>query len=239
VPLVALTLRTTSEALVSHWKVGGSTAPKKVAFEEQDDVSGIAVNDRDVRISFDGCYDLCPGNKAYLSLVQDMQAQFLASDKNSKDQIARQLVDSIHAHGGRFLKEDKTLGWVEVGIKAPRKKARQDLNDVKNFIKGSYSDVDVLMGRGGLGNNHAGNQAFLEQKRRLKARYSVATKSEKFLISQELVKWVHDHGGRFLEKAANDRWYIVDETRARKKCRLIRLSLSAANMIVLVYLSLL
>lgn len=63
----------------------------------------------------------------------------------------------------------------------------------------SYTDVDVLLGRGGLINHHPGNQAYLQEKVRLQVRYRAASKPVKTAISQELVHWVQARGGRFLE----------------------------------------
>jgi hypothetical protein len=82
-----------------------------------------------------------------------------------------------------------------------------------------FTDVDVLLGRGGLVNIHPGNQAYLRRKERLQNRYLTATKDEKTEISQELVDWIHACGGRFLQRSDHDKtcWHEVDNTRARKK----------------------
>lgn len=80
------------------------------------------------------------------------------------------------------------------------------------------TDKDVLLGRGGRANNHAGNKRYLAEKDRIQPRYLNATKQEKKDISQELVDIVHAWGGRFLkEDEAMKRWYEVDEKSARKK----------------------
>ena len=72
------------------------------------------------------------------------------------------------------------------------------------------------MGRGGLVNRHQGNQAYLGEKDRMQERYLAASKEAKTDISQELVNWVHDRGGRFLQ-VEDDAWFEVDATKARKK----------------------
>jgi hypothetical protein len=77
----------------------------------------------------------------------------------------------------------------------------------RDYISGAISDVDVLMGRGGLTNNHKGNKAFLEHKTRLQAKYLSLSKEEKTAISEELVEWVLERGGRFLKRdKTSGRW---------------------------------
>jgi hypothetical protein len=83
----------------------------------------------------------------------------------------------------------------------------------------SFKEADVLLGRGGLVNLHPGNQAYLQHKERLQARYLAASKEEKTEISQELVDIVHDWGGRFMKQSEDNEhiWYEVDNLKARKK----------------------
>lgn len=81
----------------------------------------------------------------------------------------------------------------------------------------SYTEVDVLLGRGGKSNNHLGNQLYLSDKNHLQPRYFAATKAEKTAIAQELVEMVHARGGRFVKNEGNDQWREVDHSHARKK----------------------
>jgi hypothetical protein len=77
---------------------------------------------------------------------------------------------------------------------------------------------DVLLGRGGRTNNHAGNKRYLTEKEEIQARYTAATKQDKTGISQELVDRVHAWGGRFLElDPSNNQWFQVTNIKARKK----------------------
>ncbi len=81
------------------------------------------------------------------------------------------------------------------------------------------TDLDVLLGRGGLTNNHAGNIRYREEVEKVKPMYfSCLTKSEKKEVSELLVAYVQDYGGRFLEKDPETKeWVLASETAARKK----------------------
>jgi hypothetical protein len=105
--------------------------------------------------------------------------------------------------------------------KKSKTRKRQVDSSAKNYIEGTYMDVDVLSGRGGLGNHHPGNQAYLREKERMQSRYLAASKKNKTGISQELVEWVHARGGRFLQKKGKGekRWYVMDNYAARNKAR--------------------
>jgi hypothetical protein len=58
-----------------------------------------------------------------------------------------------------------------------------------------HTEFDVLVGRGGHGNNHVGIQWFREHTKTLRPSYLVASKYRKTSISKELVDWVHCSGG--------------------------------------------
>jgi hypothetical protein len=84
---------------------------------------------------------------------------------------------------------------------------------------GSVNDDDVLLGRGGKSNHHAGNLRFLAEVGTRKSQYMNCTKQEKTNLSQSLVDWVQQQGGRFLEKDnSTGTWEKVENLRARKKC---------------------
>ncbi len=78
---------------------------------------------------------------------------------------------------------------------------------------------DILRGRGGYTNHHPGNIKFRNAARALRADYrrTETGRSQKYLISVELVRNVKAYGGRFLEKGKNNLWYEMDEKAARKK----------------------
>ena len=79
--------------------------------------------------------------------------------------------------------------------------------------------LDVLLGRGGSTNTHPGNIRYREEVEKIRNWYSsCTTKTEKKEISQLLVEYVHDYGGRFLVKDdLTQQWVIADSNVARKK----------------------
>ena len=81
------------------------------------------------------------------------------------------------------------------------------------------SDLDVLLGRGGQTNNHSGNIKYREEVEKVKPMYfSCMTKSEKKEVSELLVAYVQDYGGRFLEKDPDTgEWMLASDRAARKK----------------------
>ena len=102
--------------------------------------------------------------------------------------------------------------------KRPRRKsapAAISLNDAKSEL----GTNDVVMGRGGLSNNHVGNQTFLKLTKSLKPEYARLPKEEKTDVSRRLLKMVQGRGGKFLAKdAASGLFYEVDDKIARRKC---------------------
>ena len=75
-----------------------------------------------------------------------------------------------------------------------------------------------MCGRGGI-SNHEGNQAYLRKKEEMQERYRHATDKEKYEMSLELVAFVTNRGGRFLERdrEMKDVWYQMSHDDARKK----------------------
>lgn len=85
------------------------------------------------------------------------------------------------------------------------------------------TDLDVLLGRGGGTNYHAGNIRFRKIVADEKNRYTGLgnSKKEKTYFSEHIVKTVHSYGGRFLQQKkikGTVTWFIVDFDVARKKC---------------------
>lgn len=102
----------------------------------------------------------------------------------------------------------------------PGRKQRKTKNttlELRQYVE-TMTEYDVLMGRGGRTNHHKGNERYLQLKERIQPLYLKATKEEKTGISQQLVDAVQIQGGRFLKlDETHDRWYVVDNTTARKK----------------------
>lgn len=119
------------------------------------------------------------------------------NDRNTSPKRCREIYSSETEHSPTFLRSN-------------------------SIPPGKFTEVDVLLGRGGLVNLHPGNKAYLQHKERMQARYLTATKEEKTEISQELVDIVHGWGGRFMKlKDDGDGephdWYEIENVKARKK----------------------
>jgi len=86
------------------------------------------------------------------------------------------------------------------------------------YIAGEFAETDVLLGRGGLANNHPGNKAYQRQKEEMQARYLASSKEQKTIISMELVEFIHARGGRFLKlDRRTQRWFEITDKEARRK----------------------
>mmetsp|Transcript_18278 Transcript_18278/g.25150 ORF Transcript_18278/g.25150 Transcript_18278/m.25150 type:complete len:301 (-) Transcript_18278:137-1039(-) len=117
--------------------------------------------------------------------------------------------------------EEITIPLEEVKPPPPAKAARSVDLKLDDIIKTNYcepTDLDVLMGRGGLTNHHHGNRLYREEADKLREWYVSCTKREKYHVSELLVKYVESYGGRFLEyDEASGHWYEAPQNRARKK----------------------
>ncbi|KAL7524284.1 hypothetical protein ACHAXR_000508, partial [Thalassiosira sp. AJA248-18] len=79
------------------------------------------------------------------------------------------------------------------------------------------SGLDILSGRGGRTNLHAGNVMFRDEARKLRDVYEKGSPVEKLGISRDLVKRVKAYGCRFLAKGDDGLWYEMTDDGARKK----------------------
>lgn len=96
--------------------------------------------------------------------------------------------------------------------RAPRKKI-VPVN--KKYM--TFTDDDVLMGRGGKSNHHKGNIRYRREIERLQEQYKeTGDKDEKTSISEQLVTLIQSYGGNFLEKDEHG-WYVIDDVIARRK----------------------
>lgn len=98
--------------------------------------------------------------------------------------------------------------------------------DYKKIVVGAagnrfVTNVDVLFGRGGHNAHRIGNQGFLQERNRLYQQYQIAsTNSAKRNIQDQLIQFVYNRNGQFLEKLdhnANEngttRWSVVTNDR--------------------------
>lgn len=76
---------------------------------------------------------------------------------------------------------------------------------------------DVLCGRGGATNNHAGNRKFRVIVAHYQKQYLAARKRDKRNIAEIIVSEVRKDGGRFLKREADLTWVEVDDKKACEK----------------------
>jgi hypothetical protein len=80
------------------------------------------------------------------------------------------------------------------------------------------TDVDILFGRGGNINGHAGNKRYLNEVSKYKFEYYQATKKRKENITNEVLQAIKSYGARFLEYHNKKGFYVVvNDKKARKK----------------------
>lgn len=70
-----------------------------------------------------------PGNQEYLRDKSELQPRYFTVSKQEKTRIAQELVDRVHARGGRFMKEQDDGRWTEVDNEKARRKASQSLRE--------------------------------------------------------------------------------------------------------------
>lgn len=89
------------------------------------------LRDQDVLLGRGGRTNHWPGNHQYLQEKLKIQDRYLKAFKEEKTAISQELVDAIHATGGRFVKLDtETDKWYEVDNVTARKKASQTLREI-------------------------------------------------------------------------------------------------------------
>jgi hypothetical protein len=77
---------------------------------------------------------------------------------------------------------------------------------------------DVLLGRGRPYQDYSGNLALTHLLNARTEEYKNASRFEKTVISYDIVKSIHDRGGRFLQRdESTGGWQKVSETMAREK----------------------
>lgn len=99
-----------------------------------------------------------------------------------------------------------------------RKRTRRKEPAQKKYV--DITDLDVLLGRGGLSNHHPGNQAYRKHILEHQKQYKLLKNSAKTQMSIDVVAWVKARGGRFLkrdEEIEGRPFYIATEATARQK----------------------
>ena len=83
----------------------------------------------------------------------------------------------------------------------------------------TIGEHDVIAQRGGLSNKHSGTKAYRVKGINMRSKYqSAPSKIHKTKISQSLVHWVHQKGGRFVKKnIITGEWRVMSDKEARIK----------------------
>lgn len=103
------------------------------------------------------------------------------------------------------------------GPKACPRLAPKSDTDEKYYID-EIRDIDVLCGRGGKSNHHAGNKKYRLVVSEMKNMYrSTEAKKGKTGLSRAIVDHVCEYGGRFVKKDGSGRYYVLSKAEARKK----------------------
>jgi hypothetical protein len=69
------------------------------------------------------------GNVEFRKLVAEHKLEYSHARKLEKPSIAMKIINIVHSRGGRFLKQDEDMKWVEVTKQIARKKTLQALRD--------------------------------------------------------------------------------------------------------------
>ena len=81
----------------------------------------------------------------------------------------------------------------------------------------SFSDHDVLSGRGGGTNLHPGNRFYRDLILMNREKYDIASKAKKPDVARQIVQMIRQSGGRFLRKDKDGLYYDIGDESAREK----------------------
>jgi len=139
-------------------------------------------------------------------------------NESNIEEIAEGIVDDVINAGGKFVDHHKPKGkgekkmWFKmdkIGAVALTVKALRRI-PVQDFDKNN----DVVMGRGGGGNNNPGNKVYrgaIDAEVNEHERESAFKYGENKNISQSIIQGIYDRGGRFVtdENSVKGRFYLV------------------------------
>jgi len=95
----------------------------------------------------------------------------------------------------------------------------EDLATKEKLYVEKVRDCDVLCGRGGKSNHHAGNKKYRQVVSEMKRTYqSTGAKTAKTDLSRAIVEHVVGYGGRFIKRdEANGKYFLLTKAQARRK----------------------
>ena len=93
------------------------------------------------------------GNLKFRQVIDEYQLEYEQADKNGKTNVAMKIVQIIKNNGGRFLKKDKNLGWVQESDEAARYRVSHRFRNMRGPGGGGGGSGSG----GGGGNSRAGD----------------------------------------------------------------------------------
>lgn len=116
-------------------KTSASKKKKKKPINKRMEVTLIGDADdptvRDVLLGRGGGTNGHPGNTRFRDESRKLRVVYEASAREDKKQISLDLVDTVHAYGGRFMRKEQDGRWYEVDHESARKKCSQALRENK------------------------------------------------------------------------------------------------------------
>ena len=79
------------------------------------------------------------GNLKFRQIIDEYQHEYEHADKNGKTSVALKIVHVVKRNGGRFLKKDKNLGWIEETDEAARYRVSHRFRNMRGPGPGSGS----------------------------------------------------------------------------------------------------
>lgn len=201
----------------------------------------LTFHENDVLFGKGGTRHKHPGNVKLTEMAEGIREEYNRANPLEKRPIVSRLIESIHQSGGRFLMYDKKRNvWKVADPLSAHDKVLQHIvpsdtveDEVDEECSGPQWPTamavdppivphqnDILMGRGGNTNMHAGNQSLRGMALSLREKYKASRKKEKSMISRELVRKVRDLAppGRFLNlNKTTQAWEDVGDEKAREK----------------------
>jgi hypothetical protein len=167
-----------------------------------------------------------PGvSRKIVQLVRDRGGHFCRKEKDALyydigDEAAGEKTSQALQHRTYEMsnKEDpRRMKDTDSAKESEAKESKETGNNLKGQGFTSYTDADVLCGRGGGTNLHPGNRHYRDLIHSHRRTEYIASKSKKPGSSRKIVQMVRDRGGHFFRKEKDALYYDIGDEAARKK----------------------
>jgi hypothetical protein len=143
-----------------------------------------------------------------------------STDRLDKDSRVHKNEEIMHHNGSDDVsKGGISVNQVQMPVSVPSR-SKKNCTHKKQTSNGP-TVRDVTFGRGGGSNHHPGNKSYLDHIRSLQEEYRKMSRENKTKCSQGVVDWVHQRGGRFLQRDDEGNnsscWYEPSNAVARTK----------------------